>query len=251
MLKRKPIDSLNTEFPDYRQRFADMHAISDNRSYNWIAGFHGVTGGWCHRERPIYRTFLPWHRAYVYFLELHFRDDQVFRANHPDLGIAYWDWTSITSHHTGIPAELGPPPAGAPDSLFKSRIRTLSGAGGSGPQNRDTVRNPDIPANLPTDKDVQGYLKDPDFISFSQKLNNGAHGEVHGWIGGDMGSVPYAGFDPIFFHHHCMIDFIWWQWQQLHGNDTVPKDILDKVLDPFPLTVKDVLDVQKLGYDYR
>jgi len=33
---------------------------------------------------------------------------------------------------------------------------------------------------------------------------------------GDMGANEMAGFDPIFFFHHCFIDYAFWQWQKRH-----------------------------------
>jgi tyrosinase len=34
---------------------------------------------------------------------------------------------------------------------------------------------------------------------------------------GDMGENETAGFDPIFFFHHCFVDRVFWLWQQRHG----------------------------------
>uniref|UniRef100_A0A183BW73 ShKT domain-containing protein n=1 Tax=Globodera pallida TaxID=36090 RepID=A0A183BW73_GLOPA len=39
------------------------------------------------------------------------------------------------------------------------------------------------------------------------------HNNVHTWIGGDMGGLPTAPQDPVFFMHHCFIDYIWEQWR--------------------------------------
>lgn len=65
-----------------------------------------------------------------------------------------------------------------------------------------------------------------------------------------MSDVITAGFDPIFHAHHCNIDRIWWIWQLRHGNSTMPGNILDLPLPPFNYTVKDVLNIYDLGYDY-
>ena len=35
-----------------------------------------------------------------------------------------------------------------------------------------------------------------------------------------------------------------------HGNNGIPDGLMDITLDPFPFTVKQVLDVQTLGYEY-
>jgi tyrosinase len=34
---------------------------------------------------------------------------------------------------------------------------------------------------------------------------------------GDMGENDTAGLDPIFFFHHCFIDYAFWTWQRKHG----------------------------------
>jgi tyrosinase len=33
---------------------------------------------------------------------------------------------------------------------------------------------------------------------------------------GDMGENDTAGLDPIFFFHHCFIDYVFWTWQRRH-----------------------------------
>jgi tyrosinase len=65
-----------------------------------------------------------------------------------------------------------------------------------------------------------------------------------------MAEVATAAYDPIFWSHHCMIDRIWWLWQLRNGNSGMPPDLLDLVLEPFNLTVKNVLSIYDLGYDY-
>jgi tyrosinase len=72
---------------------------------------------------------------------------------------------------------------------------------------------------------------------------------VHGWVGGDMGSIATAAFDPVFWAHHAMIDRIWYLWQLKHGVNNIPADYLGRALFP-GYTVKDVLDISALGYDY-
>lgn len=34
---------------------------------------------------------------------------------------------------------------------------------------------------------------------------------------GEMGCNEMAAFDPIFFLHHCFIDYVFWVWQKRHG----------------------------------
>ncbi|MBV9720542.1 MAG: tyrosinase family protein, partial [Mycobacterium sp.] len=103
---------------------------------------------------------------------------------------------------------------------------------------------------------------------------------------GDMGEPDTAGFDPIFFFHHCFIDRLFWLWQQRHSStdhlDIVagyagtnssgdpkqggqpptpgiePNTALDlnTPLYPFrkqdgkPYTSTDCINIEKLGYTY-
>jgi tyrosinase len=88
-----------------------------------------------------------------------------------------------------------------------------------------------------------------DFTGFSSEVE-GLHDRVHMWVGGHMGQIPYAAFDPIFWAHHCMIDRLWRVWQLRHPGARPPAAILDDALPPFRMTVRQTLSVTALGYDY-
>ena len=47
-------------------------------------------------------------------------------------------------------------------------------------------------------------------------LDNGLHGNVHVLTGNgtNMGSVPFAANDPVFWAHHCNIDRLWASWNK-------------------------------------
>ena len=102
---------------------------------------------------------------------------------------------------------------------------------------------------LPTTAEIDNLLDDSDWASFSDRLED-FHDEVHVWVGGDMRDISVAAFDPVFWVHHCMIDRIWYLWQVKYGNGGFPGDLLDLPLQPFNKTPRDVLDVQRLGYEY-
>jgi tyrosinase len=107
-----------------------------------------------------------------------------------------------------------------------------------------------------------------------------------GSANGDMGEPDTAGFDPIFFFHHCFIDRVFWLWQQRHGftnhldvvagypgtnssgdperggqpttpgiEPNTPLD-LNTPLYPFhkqdgkPYTSADCINIEKMGYRY-
>ena len=71
---------------------------------------------------------------------------------------------------------------------------------------------------------------DPHYVVSLESPHNAIHLAVGGFyqagvynadpiIGanGDMGDNETAGFDPVFFLHHCFIDYVFWQWQKEHG----------------------------------
>jgi tyrosinase len=88
-----------------------------------------------------------------------------------------------------------------------------------------------------------------EFVDFSRQLQN-IHDAVHGWVGGQMGVIASAAFDPIFWAHHTMIDRLWYQWQLKHGVNNIPSHYAERTLAPFALTVEQVLDTRALGYVY-
>jgi hypothetical protein len=47
-----------------------------------------------------------------------------------------------------------------------------------------------------------------------------------------------------------MIDRLWYLWQLRWGVTNIPPNYLRQTLAPWALTVQDVLDIQRLGYEY-
>jgi tyrosinase len=152
-------------------------------------------------------------------------------------------------------------------------------------------------------------LDAPNYTLFSNKTSAGAHGTdviplesphnyMHLAVGGfdypghrltvipgangDMGENDTAGLDPIFFFHHCFIDYVFWIWQRRQGATDVltidPNDpgansnagappagiqpntplTLQTPLEPFrkpdgsgPFTTSDCINIERqLGYTY-
>jgi tyrosinase len=119
------------------------------------------------------------------------------------------------------------------------------------PINRQTARRPGPIDDLPDQDAVNTALTDnTDFASFTDAVEGDLHDNVHVWVGGDMAQVPVAAYDPIFWSHHAMVDRLWWLWQVRNGNGNMPPDLLDVVLAPFTFKVRDVLNINALGYDY-
>lgn len=241
-----------------RDAYAKMQALrgDDNRSWISWAGYHGYPQWMCWHHGRIgqggprpYNLFLPWHRAYLVYW-VHAMKDQNEHAVLP-----WWDWTSVSSHHIGVPKSFSQAKvARKRNSLFRGPVPPML----SDPK-RFTSRFPGPPSALPTKHDVEAVLALTSFVDLTSQLED-IHDQIHGWTGGtnpspppdggDMGSVATAAFDPIFWSHHCMIDRIWYLWQLRQGVNNIPQDYMDKPLAPFSFNVRDVLDINRLGYEY-
>ncbi len=235
-----------THMSVFRSAMASIQARLDNKGFNHIAGFHGAPGWYCWHHQFTWRTplqarlFLPWHRAYLWWLEQALQDAQ------PEAALPWWDWST----------DAGIPPAysvattdGGPNPLRRFRMRVPATVN-TRAINRNTRRSLGTNGHLPTRSEIDLLLSDnSDWASFSDLLQS-YHDGVHVWVGGDMGDTTTAGYDPIFHAHHCMIDRIWYLWQVKWGASNIPAGLLDLPLQPFGKTVRDVLDVQALGYEY-
>ena len=89
-----------------------------------------------------------------------------------------------------------------------SKLALEQGKQGGAQVGARTRREPGSPPELPNREEVEDALKRPQFTDFSRTLE-GLHNRVHGWVGGHMGIIPFAAFDPVFWAHHTMIDRIW------------------------------------------
>lgn len=215
---------------------------ADNRSWMYWAEYHGYNRNDCWHHNGVggqqfnYDLFLPWHRAYLLYFE------RIALAANNGAVLPWWDWTSATSQQSGLPA------------AFTNQANAALTSGPVPPGFRTnpsrTRRNPGSPSQLPTAAELKDVIDNATtFDDFSNQIQN-IHDGVHGWVGGDMGVIAASAFDPIFWSHHCMIDRCWYLWQVKHGVDNIPPAYLNRTLAPWALTVKDVLDVRRLGYTY-
>ncbi len=246
--KRKAVHNLTpNDLRRLRAATAGIMRLRDNRGYRKLAGLHGVPEWqcWHHRHEggangpPVRELFLPWHRAYLYSYEMALRDVDA------TVTLPFWDWT----HDPGLPPAFADMKGadGTPNPLFQGHIDVP--ASQSDPARRGvTTREPHGP--LPTAQDVEAVLRIPSWSRFTMHLEADLHDRVHGWVGGDMGEVAWAAYDPIFYSHHCQVDRLWWVWQKQHGLSTVSPDLLDLTLAPFQFTVRQVLSIADLRYDY-
>ncbi len=247
ILHRKNADLLSdAELSAFRQAFEEIKAISetvrsDGRGFFEHAGQHGVPYWLCPHHTP-QRLFLPWHRAYLYRLE------QALQDRVPGVTLPWWDWTTTRQVPDAYAAEEV---AGQPNTLFSTRtLVTESDLRDGMPLIEETFRGSNGPSPLPTAEELTDALSEPDFVVFSDALEQ-LHDSVHVWVDGTMGDIAYAAFDPLFWAHHCMVDRVWWLWQQQNRINAVPTpDWEDIVLEPFNMTVGDTLVANALGYEY-
>jgi len=225
------------QLEDFRKAIDAVQAIRDDRGFQYWAGIHGL-------PLPISCThhselFLPWHRAYLYFFEKALQDRV------PGVTLPWWDWTA--EHAEGIPPVYASRRSGGKrNPLYDSPIQPF---GRESPSQTRTTRRPGPPGALPTVDQLSAVLSNPDFLTFQTQLES-LHDGVHMWVGGTMGSIATAAYDPLFWAHHCMIDRSWYLWQLRHASAGVPDRLLGRALAPFAMTVRETLETTQLGYDY-
>jgi tyrosinase len=229
-----------------RDGFEAIKKLHDTNGFWFWAELHGTPKNKCeHSPRTGYdNLFLPWHRAYLYRLEL------ALQTKVPAATLPWWDWPSSRTSG-GIPATFEDisgtlnPLAGADFPPQVAELIAAEGMPGS------TWREPADPSRLPTKQTVEAILELENFDDFSKTLEVQLHNLVHGWVGGSMGIVAIAAYDPLFWAHHTMVDRLWYLWQVLHSSRGPRPGIWSKILrGGLDLTVGDVLDTHALGYDY-
>jgi tyrosinase len=147
--------------------------------------------------------FCVWHRFYVYYFE------QIIRGvlNDPTFTLPYWNYLSGQVSDLSIPAEFRDPSS----PLFRGNRNAWVNNG-----DRIDKFNPGA-LNLDA-LDETIYIDSADGSQgFCPILDGNPHGLVHVLIGGpqNMGSVPTAAGDPIFWLHHCNIDRLWESWNRI------------------------------------
>jgi tyrosinase len=251
---RRETDALDAQTLAALQRaFGRSYGIHDERGYAYFAGLHGLPlPSWCPHHTWY---FLPWHRALLYFFERSLQDLE------PAASLAWWDWSTDRSHREGIPAafrrtpariNLNPLATGPVPLSPEDLVRFRSAPDNSGSLSLGalpwTLRDPAPPDELPTLATVRRALTARSYTDFSLLVES-IHAGVHTWVGGAMSLISVASYDPIFYAHHAMIDRLWYVWQaETQGRP--PAEILDHALAPFPMTVRDTLDISRLGYEY-
>jgi len=238
-LIRRSVDELTPgEVAELRGAFRRM-IDAEGGPYYEVAGIYGL-------PMPLYsqhhtNLFLAWNRAHLRMFE------EALAAQGIRFGIPWWDFTDApTSHTSGIPATFAEERIdGDPNPLYSAPVPPAARQDG---EPVTTTRGTDSPDQLPTAAQLKTILQLQSFSNFQQQLES-VHNVVHVWVGGVMGVIPWSAYDPLFWSLQANIDRLWRVWQINHPAARLPDSLRKKELPPFGLTVEDVLDVRKLGYD--
>lgn len=223
----------------YRIARISAQSVQDNRGYQFAAGIHGQPGRYCRHHTS---SFAIWHRPYLQEFEQRLQDAVA------DTFLPYWDWTTRRAQEEGIPTIFTDPVWQNPDTgktepnPLISQPMTLIGRG-------ETTRNPQVSTDLMPLRDlVHSALLAPDYSAFTADLEN-PHDQLHVWVGGAMSVIAFAAYDPLFWSHHCFVEYAFCQWQEAH-TDAVPPTMTPQDFAPFSVTVDQVWNYRKLGYSY-
>ncbi|HSS21396.1 MAG TPA: tyrosinase family protein [Pyrinomonadaceae bacterium] len=184
---------VDADIETYRQgvqlmKDLDTSNPSDQRSWKNQAAIHGITTNFTYCEHGS-DHFFDWHRAYLFSLE---RIIQKLTGK-PKWGLPYWNWNHDPDIHSAFLDQNS--------TLYKARTRTSMNGSTS-----DTTA------------ELDPIFADTNFFTFSHQLEGTPHNDTHTYIGGTFGGYASAN-DPLFFMHHCMIDYCWAKWNVEMGNN--------------------------------
>lgn len=257
---KKALDRLGSAISFMRKR-----SLSDQRSYSYLAGIHGVQSPWgstdkgsilsstfssgseaslvadivwntCVAHYPVLdkvqekKRFLPWHRMYL----LNFEKAVQYTLKDDTFRVPYWNWCFESDR--SLPRAF----------IENSSLLNSKRASRSDPISRGLTEVPYVDVNngeridgfYENSPNIQNYFKldmilsVSDFVNFSETLDSQAHGLVHNLVGGatgDMAKVPQAAYDPVFWVHHANIDRLWAIWQTKNPHFAAAPDWLDQV----------------------
>ncbi len=228
----------------YREAVAAMKALPAADPRNWanqaqIHFDHCPHGNW---------FFLPWHRAYLFYLEEICRE----LTGNDEFALPYWNWTESPS----IPAAFW---GTAANPLFDSTRSATPASTAS--------------AAIVGAANIQSILNASDFFTFASAaataqrefagygvLEGQPHNYIHGFVGGNMGGY-HSPLDPIFWMHHNMVECCWVEWnlvlQNPNSNDsqwtqfTFTDNFVDRDGNPVTLSVAATFLYPLLAYRFE
>lgn len=198
-----------------------------------------------------YNHFMPWHRMFVYYFEDIVR--QV--SGRADFTLPYWDYTSSDPAKRGVvPEQFRLPDDPVFGVLYRSNRTSLANTGQ--PIQKNQAGDP---MDITTAMAAPTYSNDGTAMGFCRGIDAGVHGRVHVLVGtsSNMGAVPYAARDPLFWVHHSNVDRMWASWNRNGGAN--PYDatwastqfvFADRAGQRVTARLRDFFDTSPFGYTY-
>jgi tyrosinase len=182
---------VDADIATYRDAVAAMKALPAGNPISWAAQalIHGTVAGgfnFCEHNTD---HFFDWHRGYLFYFE---KICQKLTGN-SKFGLPYWNWNQNPA--------INPAFLDASSPLFLARSDTdLTGL--------SAVSNAEL----------DPIMADTNFFTFMSQIEGTPHNTVHGAVGQTMGTGGSA-LDPVFWTHHCMVDYCWAKWNMELGNN--------------------------------
>lgn len=211
-LKAEPYSSSTSSATNYYDVYVETHFAN-------IAEVHGTP------------MFLPWHRLFLMDFELRIQTV----LNDDTFALPYWDWAGDAAN-----------PAG-PNSIW---VENMMGEGANPIENGPFANStlwPTVPysdprisfgntlerdliirqgmTSYPTNAGLDLLFNNTSYDAFRLAIEDGPHGFMHVWVGGQMAVVECSPNDPTFFLHHSNIDRLWASFDNL-GYDYQPSSKL-------------------------
>jgi tyrosinase len=166
----------------------DQTNPTDPRSWLNQATIHGVPAHFNFCEHGT-NHFFDWHRAYLFYFE---KICQKLTGN-AKFGLPYWNWNQTPDINQAF--------------LVLNSVLYL-------PRNNTSLGSLSSVSTGALDP----IFQDTNFFTFSSQIEGTPHNNVHSFTGGTMGGYASAQ-DPIFWNHHCMVDYCWAKWNIDLGNN--------------------------------
>ena len=221
-VRRRRVDRLSErQLAALREAFA---AVQQDGTYRALADDYA-------RLAPHHTpSFLPWNRAYLRAFEA------ALLERVPGVALPWWDWVTRP--------EI--PPAFIDYGKSDNPLAVIDLPQGGRIQRGRGKASPPQP---PGQAELRGLFALADFAEFSARLEE-LHDLAHVWVGTPLDDVVIAAYDPLFWPLQAWVDRCWRVWQQRNPEPRLEPDLLAAPLEPFGVTVADVLDPRALGYDY-
>lgn len=205
MIRRNIYNLSAAEISSINTGIAAMQSLptSDPTSWTYQAAIHRttLTGSFPSWNSCQHGTqfFFSWHRMYLYFFERILRA----KSGNPNLTLPYWNYQTNPVLHPAYRNNA------VSNKLYDgTRNATINSGGPIGPGPLTAIQN---------------AMNDIAFFDFQSSIE-GPHGSIHVLIGGNMGSVPTAAKDPVFWLHHTNIDRLWEEWLRKCGGRSNPTE---------------------------